>query len=133
MSNAMLNIYVRTFKRRMDAGETFEEILASYPRLTDEQAKEIKGALEEQADRIYNRTVRVELPSVVFGCLLSGSMDYLQRADKYSRKHKGHWCSDPAVVTATDKAGIVKPDGTTITVDEDGAASKVEDEALNKS
>lgn len=26
------------------------------------------------ADRIYNRTVRVELPSVVFGCLLSGSM-----------------------------------------------------------
>ena len=47
MSRAMLNIYVRTFKRRMDAGETFEEILASYPRLTDEQAKEIKGALEE--------------------------------------------------------------------------------------
>ena len=47
MSKAMLNIYVRTFRRRMDAGETFEEILASYPRLTDEQAQEIKGALEE--------------------------------------------------------------------------------------
>lgn len=47
MSKAMLNIYVRTFKRRMDAGETFEEILASYPRLTDEQVKEIKDALVE--------------------------------------------------------------------------------------
>ena len=47
MSKAMLNIYVRTFRRRMDAGETCEEILASYPRLTDEQAQEIKDALEE--------------------------------------------------------------------------------------
>ncbi len=47
MSKAMLNIYVRTFRRRMDTGETFEEILASYPRLTDEQAQEIKDALEE--------------------------------------------------------------------------------------
>lgn len=37
------------------------------------------------------------------------------------------------MITATDKAGIVKPDGTTITVDEDGTASKVDDEALNKS
>ena len=47
MSKAMLNIYLRTFRRRMDTGETFEEILASYPRLTDEQAQEIKDALEE--------------------------------------------------------------------------------------
>ena len=47
MSKAMLNIYVRTFSRRMDAGETFEEILASYPRLTDEQAKEIKAELDK--------------------------------------------------------------------------------------
>ena len=46
MSKAMLNIYVRTFRRRMDARETFDEILASYPRLTDEQAHEIKDALE---------------------------------------------------------------------------------------
>lgn len=42
MSKAMLNIYVRTFKRRMEAGETFDEILTDYPRLTDEQAQEIK-------------------------------------------------------------------------------------------
>ena len=47
MSKAMLNIYLRTFRRRMDTGETFEEILASYPRLTDEQAQEIKDALDE--------------------------------------------------------------------------------------
>lgn len=85
------------------------------------------------ADRIYNRTVRLEFSGVVFSIMLGCSMDYLQLADKYSRKHKGHWCSDPAVVTSTDKAGIVKPDGTTITVGEDGTASKVEDEALNKS
>ena len=48
MSKAMLNIYVRTFRRRMDTGETFQEILASYPRLTDDQAQEIKDALEAQ-------------------------------------------------------------------------------------
>ncbi|MDY5102681.1 MAG: DUF433 domain-containing protein [Agathobacter sp.] len=47
MSRAMLNIYVRTFRRRMEAGETFEEILASYPRLTDEQAQEIKDELDK--------------------------------------------------------------------------------------
>ena len=47
MSKAMLNIYVRTFRRRMGFGETFDEILASYPRLADEQAQEIKDALEE--------------------------------------------------------------------------------------
>lgn len=42
MSNAMLNIYVRTFKRRMDAGETFEEVLESYPRLSPEAAEAIR-------------------------------------------------------------------------------------------
>ena len=47
MSKAMLDIFVRTFKSRMKAGETFEEIRASYPRLTDAQAQEIKDALEE--------------------------------------------------------------------------------------
>ena len=47
MSRAMLNIYVRNFRRRMEAGETFEEILASYPRLTDEQAQEIKDEFDK--------------------------------------------------------------------------------------
>lgn len=45
MSKAMLNIYARTFKRRMDAGETFDEVRASFPRLTDAQVEEIKDAL----------------------------------------------------------------------------------------
>lgn len=45
MINAMLNIYVRTFKRRMAAGETFEEVLESYPRLSPEAAEAIKMKL----------------------------------------------------------------------------------------
>ena len=45
MSKAMLNIYVRTFRRRMEAGETFDEIRASYPRLTDTQVQEIEDAI----------------------------------------------------------------------------------------
>lgn len=47
MSKAMLNIYVRTFKRRMEAGETFEKILADYPRLTAEQAQQIRDNIVE--------------------------------------------------------------------------------------
>ena len=46
MSKAMLNIFVRTFKSRMKAGETFEEIRESYPRLTDEQAQMIKDQID---------------------------------------------------------------------------------------
>lgn len=45
MSKAMLNIYVRTFRRRMEAGETFDEIGESYPRLTDAQVQEIEDAI----------------------------------------------------------------------------------------
>lgn len=45
MSKAILNIYVRTFKRRMESGETFEEILESYPKLTNTQQQMIKDAI----------------------------------------------------------------------------------------
>lgn len=45
MSKAMLNIYVRTFRRRMENGETFDEIRSSYPRLTDTQTHMIKDSL----------------------------------------------------------------------------------------
>ncbi len=45
MSNAMLNIMVRVFKRRISGGETFEEIAESYPRLTDEELAKIKSRL----------------------------------------------------------------------------------------
>lgn len=46
MSKAMLNIFVRTFKSRMKAGETFDEVLVSYPRLTDKQAQMIKDQID---------------------------------------------------------------------------------------
>ena len=36
MSNAMLNIFVRTIRRRMEKGEDLEEILESYPKLSEE-------------------------------------------------------------------------------------------------
>lgn len=47
MSKAILNIYVRTFKRRMESGETFEEILESYPKLTNTQQQMIKDAINQ--------------------------------------------------------------------------------------
>ena len=47
MSKAMLNIYVRTVTRRMEAGEELEDILASYPKLTDAQKQMIRDALSE--------------------------------------------------------------------------------------
>lgn len=45
MSNAMLNIYVRTVSRRMEAGEPLDDILSSYPKLTDEQKKQIRNEI----------------------------------------------------------------------------------------
>ena len=47
MSKAMLNIYVRTVTRRIEAGEELEDILASYPKLTDSQKQMIRDALSE--------------------------------------------------------------------------------------
>ena len=37
MSNAMLNIYVRVIKKRMNEGEDLETILADYSKLTDDE------------------------------------------------------------------------------------------------
>jgi hypothetical protein len=45
MSTAMLNIFVRTVKRRMEKGEDLEEILASYTKLSDEDKEEIRQAV----------------------------------------------------------------------------------------
>lgn len=47
MSNAMLNIFVRTVKRRMEAGEELEEILASYPKLSEEDKEQIRQAVSD--------------------------------------------------------------------------------------
>ena len=46
MSKAMLNIYVRTFKRRMDAGEAFDDILADYPKLSSQEVHQIRVAID---------------------------------------------------------------------------------------
>lgn len=46
MSKSMLKIYTRVFKRRMDAGESFEDIAADYPKLTDQEISDIKQALD---------------------------------------------------------------------------------------
>ena len=45
MSNAKLKLMVSVFKRRMVTGETFEEIAADYPKLTDEDLEQIRAAL----------------------------------------------------------------------------------------
>ncbi|MEE0918684.1 MAG: antitoxin [Lachnospiraceae bacterium] len=45
MSKSMLKIYTRVFKRRMDAGESFEDIIQDYPKLTEKEVAELKEAL----------------------------------------------------------------------------------------
>lgn len=37
MSNAKLKLMINVFQRRIEAGETFEEVAESYPKLTDEE------------------------------------------------------------------------------------------------
>lgn len=45
MSNAAKNIMVRVIKRRIADGEKLEDILVSYPKLTDEEKEEIREAV----------------------------------------------------------------------------------------
>lgn len=45
MSTAMLNIFVRAVKRRMEKGEDLEEILASYTKLSEEDKEQIRQAV----------------------------------------------------------------------------------------
>ena len=45
MSNASKNIMVRVIKRRMSDGENLEDILESYPRLTEEEKQELREAV----------------------------------------------------------------------------------------
>lgn len=46
LSNAMVNIYVRVFLRRMADGETLDEIFESYPKLTAEERQQIIDKLK---------------------------------------------------------------------------------------
>lgn len=45
MSNIVKNILIRAVKNRLAAGETFEDIIKSYPKLTKVEIKEIKEAV----------------------------------------------------------------------------------------
>ena len=45
MSKSAKNIMVRVIKRRMTAGEDLENILAGYPKLTDEEKQELREAV----------------------------------------------------------------------------------------
>ena len=48
MSNVAKNIMVRVIKSRLAAGETFEDIIKSYPRLTTKEVKELKNEIVEE-------------------------------------------------------------------------------------
>lgn len=45
MTKAKLNIFVRVVTRRMNEGENLEDILASYPNLSEEDIEEIRKAV----------------------------------------------------------------------------------------
>lgn len=45
MSNAARNIFIRVIKRRIAAGESLDGVLASYPKLTDAEKKELREAV----------------------------------------------------------------------------------------
>ncbi len=45
MINALLNIFIRVISRRLDAGEDFDEIITSYPKLSEEDIAIIKERL----------------------------------------------------------------------------------------
>lgn len=48
MSKAAKNIFVRVIKRRLAAGEELEEILKSYPKLSEEEKEELKAEIEKE-------------------------------------------------------------------------------------
>lgn len=45
MSRPMKNLMIRVIKKKMSEGEDLEEILKSYPRLTDEEKQELREAV----------------------------------------------------------------------------------------
>ena len=47
MSNSAKNIMLRVIRRRMAEGEELEDILASYPKLTDAEKEELRAAITE--------------------------------------------------------------------------------------
>ena len=46
MSNAQLKVVVRVFKRRIQNGESFEDVAETYPKLTADELKKIKEMIK---------------------------------------------------------------------------------------
>lgn len=42
MNKSMRNIMVRVITKRMQSGETFDEVIKSYPKLTEEEIEELR-------------------------------------------------------------------------------------------
>lgn len=47
MTNSAMNIFLRVIRRRLANGEELEDILASYPKLTENEKDEIRARLNE--------------------------------------------------------------------------------------
>ena len=48
MSNSAKKIMIRVISNRMKKGEGFEDIIADYPRLTEEEKKELEDVLKDK-------------------------------------------------------------------------------------
>jgi uncharacterized protein (DUF433 family) len=48
MTTSQKNLMIRVIKKRMAAGETFDEIIADYPKLTDAEVEELREAVGAQ-------------------------------------------------------------------------------------
>ena len=46
MTETQLKIFIRVIRRRMATGERLEDILATYPRLTNKEKEAIREAVE---------------------------------------------------------------------------------------
>ena len=45
MSKSMRNLMIRVIRKRMNAGETFDEIIEDYPKLTKEEVEDLRAAV----------------------------------------------------------------------------------------
>lgn len=55
MSNAMLNIFVRVIKKRIETGEELEDILADYINLSEEDKQQIRDKIKKGSDKNEQR------------------------------------------------------------------------------
>lgn len=46
MNNSALNVFIRVIRRRTESGENIDDILESYPKLSEEEKQEIRSIME---------------------------------------------------------------------------------------